>query len=284
MSQNGRTHASTEELLYRAKQILPKLGYGALVPTLIPILGRNITLGRLDHYLKQSPNRSLESYLHRLARTHEAEAEHIQALKNGGTETQVSLWRDLDNRAFRRLLRCGVPSRQAYEWANDAAQDAWRAIITGKAIYPFDIDFVPWSTVVLYHQFKKKKGDLLDQDETDWLDSELAGLHDIIPDPTAGDAIREFELAQVVEQALLFLTGRKQRQAIILCLEGLSTREAAYKAGCSYKVMKSRRRHGRDSIRRFLSLSNLDSSDLLCPDQTRDLPRVDQGATATNNR
>ena len=246
-----------------------ELGNATAIPELIPIFERNLLLGRLTRYLHQSSNPTVHSYLSCLARTHRAEADRIAALHEGDQQVQVSLWERLRNNAFDYLVRRGVPHSEAQVQACDAAQDAWEAIVTGQATYPFDVDFESWSAAVLFNKVKTaylQRDDPLDQRETLSLDEQPAGWYESIPDQAASHAMHVVRLTGVIDQAFHSLSDEQQQAFVLFHSFDHSREEAAAALGCTYGAIAARCYRARCNLRQFFSVSNLGLPDLLPPD------------------
>lgn len=255
-----------KDLADLAMSMLAEHGCDELESELVPILIRNCRVGRVDKYLCLSPENNLRSYVRRLIDTFGVEGERVTALRNGDVEAQVVLWQELVNRAFRRLVCRGTPVDRAYEEANDAAQDTWHDIITGKAVFPFDVSFDAWAITILYRRLARaytQRGDILDREQTEYLDARPTSWHDRLPDPDSQLDYYQLGVRQLVEQALTQLSVEQREAVGLFYLQGMSAQRAARIVNCSPGAFNSRCHRARRKLWRYLDSQGLALSDCL---------------------
>ncbi|MBN1314519.1 MAG: sigma-70 family RNA polymerase sigma factor [Anaerolineales bacterium] len=266
MSHKNGPNSDALELFRIVNETLAESEFNSIIPNLVPILKRNLSLGRVDRILQQSFNRTLSSYLLRLARTYKLESDHLAALLGDDKQAQSDLWQDLVRLAYSYLGRKGIASYMAHDITNDAAQDTWHKIITGKAIYPYDVSFGAWSTRILYNRLKKtytQNRDVLDQDKLLWLDSLPADVNETIGIRSAPHDAIDSRFNITIRHALSSLPDEQRQACILFYFYDLSAKEVAKELGCTAQAVNSRCYRACRNLKRYLLSSGLGLPDFL---------------------
>lgn len=211
-----------------AIEYLPVAEYGPFLPTIRQVIFENLRRGRLQKFIGQSSGLTLEDYVRQVAQTIRAETETIQRLSAHDSEAWENLHKKLRLRAYMNLLKIGVDHYEAYERANDFAQDACLAVITGH--YPGDVPHTAWAQCILRNHILQqmiRNPDFLDRRQVAMVSLENGGADTETLDPRTLEFIEEVENHQTLEQALQQLESAAQRDVIRLRMKGWSDEEIA---------------------------------------------------------
>ncbi len=214
--------------LENALSALSEPEYGWLLSEIRETVADNLCRGRARKFLQTGHCRSLAEYVQLVARTIKSEAQESRRLPAG--DGQDDWWRLLQQKlraqAYFLLLRLGVDHYEAYQRADDFAQDACLKIFVAK--YPADVPFTAWAQRILRNTILSKlrrRPDTLD------VPGAITALEE---DEEAGattapetDPIEEAENRGMFQQALCQLPSETQRKVILLELNGFTAQEIA---------------------------------------------------------
>lgn len=234
---------------------LSQTEYGSLLPSIRQIVSNNVANGRAQKFLKTDGTYSIADYVQRVAQTIKGEIEELQRLSAKDETAWASLHRKLRTQAYLKLLRMGVDHHEAYQRANDFAQDACLDVL--KASYPADVPHTAWAQRILYNQILQelwRKPDTLDiraaifslQDGEELIDPYVEEM-----DETADRQVNR----KLIESVLNQLPSEAQRTVLHLDLEGCPDEDIAAQIGRTVQAVYNLRRRAMQNIRRLLAPS-----------------------------
>lgn len=266
MSQIHGPNSDTRDTFRIVEEILRGSEYKTIFPDIVPIFERNQKLGRVSRYMQQCSDQTLSSYLFKMAKIYTLESDHISELRSNNGPASSSFFNDLKRLAYHYLARLGVPSDLAHDKAHDTAQDTWRLIITGKALFPFDVSFGAWSTRILYNRIKKaytRKKDILDQEQILWLDALPDDAYEGIEPRYNSLTLHDIRINITIRQALSSLSDEQRQACILFYFYKLPAKEVAEMLGCTSEAVNARCHRACNNLRRYLQSSGLDLADFL---------------------
>lgn len=218
------------------------------------IVEQNVRTGRFER-VRKARAITLEEYTSLVTISYAAHHHLVACLAEGEPEAWEHLWLRLFQRAYDLLLLRGWGSGEAYERAQEAAQNACLTIYC--KVFPYDCSFDAWAFLILRHQvFRAYHRSRSPIDHPQMIDAPEA-LDD-------SDALRQdaFELIEEVEPllaALRQLRSHAQRQAIeYIYLEGLSADETAQRMGKSVQAIYNLTDRALDRLRILLGSLELE--------------------------
>jgi RNA polymerase sigma factor (sigma-70 family) len=240
-----------DDELEEALSSLSQSEYALLLPTIRQIVAENLRRGRAQK--GQNRHRSLTAYVQLVAQTVRSELAQTQLLEANDDQAWIKLHRTLRLRAYLQLLKLGVDHYEAYDRANDLAQDACAAILAGQ--YPSDVPHAAWAQRILRNlvlQQLFRSSDLLDNRHITILSlpSERNGNDQEPVDSLASEVLERVDQRQMLERALRHLPSEAQREVLRSDLEGLSDEEIAAHTGRSVQAVYNLRHRAIHEIRR----------------------------------
>jgi RNA polymerase sigma-70 factor (ECF subfamily) len=212
----------------------------------------------------------LRGYLERIVKFYFAYNPMLRALRARDADEQIAFWETMRNRAYTFLLKHWVDQVRAREQANDAAQEMLEQFVNGRARYTYDVDFTPWSYTVLHRHLKKRyerRHDVLDHNQTLFLDSQKVNYGDGIRDPDSSILPDRMETGQLLHRALQTVSASQRRALLMFYGQGRPAKEIADLLGCSEAVVNSDCYRGRKAMRRYFANHGLTLEDLLPRDR-----------------
>lgn len=227
----------TTEALEAALRRLPEDEYGALLPRIRQIVVKNLQGSRVERFLAQDGRRSLDDYVRQVAQVVKCQEETPNPLfTDNADEAWNHFQKALRRRAYYRLIGRGVDHAEAYERANDLAQQACCAIIA--ASYPGDVPYTAWAKRILDNLTKqdiRRRGGVFSR--TIRFSQLQVTEGEDEPEPvflSAADPFDdEFYSRQALKWAVRQLRSEAQRCVLQLQCEGWSDGEIAKATGRS---------------------------------------------------
>jgi len=242
-----------DDELEKALSSLSQSEYGAFLPAIRKIVTENLRRGRTRKYLSQYHYQSLSDYVRLVAQTVRSEVAQTQLLEANDDQAWGKLHQTLRLRAYLHLLSLGVGHFEAYDRANDFAQETCAAILAAR--YPNDVPHAAWAQRILRNLILQqvfRSSDLLDNRQMIVLalPSEENGNDPEPADLRAGEVLERVEQRQTLEMALSRLPSEAQREVLRRELEGLSDEEIAARTGRSVQAVYNLRHRAILGVRR----------------------------------
>jgi RNA polymerase sigma factor (sigma-70 family) len=168
--------------------------------------------------------------------------------------TWDSLCRKLRFQAYLFLLKAGTDHYEAYERANDFAQETCLAIFKGR--YPGDVPHTAWAQRILHNKIIQRvtrSPDLLDQPKlTVPLQSDDGPDYAELKDSLTVDFAKKLENQETLEWALGQLPSDAQREVLRRKLDGWSDKEIAVHLGRSVQAVYNLQHRALRGIRQLI--------------------------------
>lgn len=242
-----------DSLLIMAIQEMVKGRSQKVAHTLETIIKTNQKRGRIEWYLKQNPEHTVQAYVRNVGQQYDAQHEHIEALQIHRHEaTWAELSVKLQTQAYFIFMKWGLGPQQSRLMAADAAQDACESFLF--AHYPYDGSFGTWMTRLLYHACRKyikmrhheqKLQQKIEVDtEAEHVDNSLS--------PTHQDAVEWDITRKDILNGIQQLSPKQQDALLCHYFGGLSWEEIASISGVSPNTIYKRHHDAIYRVRKIL--------------------------------
>jgi RNA polymerase sigma factor (sigma-70 family) len=216
------------------------------------ILAENKACGRLQNYLQQHREHTVESYIHCLAAHYAAGHPYVKQIQVEKDDTAwLGLLEKMRKWAYSTLSRWGLETHSRVAFATDIAHDA--AAVVMSAYYPYDVPFFAWACRITQNWVYKhmKKDNALESavDPSD-LTEIIEPLQALIPAHRTTEELisQRDELLRALEKL-----PPGQREVIWRhYFEGCSFAEIAAKDGATLNAIYKRHYDGLSQLRKIL--------------------------------
>lgn len=238
---------------------LPSNEYAPLLQIIRQVVLSNLQVGRVQKVLNRGNGRSLGDYVRQVAQVVRADYDILERLAQNEDAAWEDVYQILRVRAYLQLMRLGIDHLEAYDRANDFAQETCVTLL--GANYPSDVPYLSWAKRILrnrVYQDVLRRPDLLDRKGlTLSFQSDEAEEQTQPEDSGDGDFTRAIESRHAFEWALAQLPSESQREVLRRELDGWTDEEIAEQTGKSIQAVYNLKHRAKREVRRLLGSQGL---------------------------